>query len=270
MDEAFPSLRFVAGDAFKNFEPLLIDQLAAALIENPPHELSWIKKHTLQEYIFEAMTKAEKFSHLLTKLPKEHLNDVLALRGFLAGGILVYCLMKRYRVDFGIAPNGKKCLAVPFRAADMPSERAEFAHSDCALCLTTIAYYSNGLSYSQLQNALKKLLDLGKNAQRKFYDEWYQLSLKRMIRVKSKCISTLDNINKIDPQNKLQQKNMWNYFRRNIKAINFWLNYCIFPGEMEQYSKRLTTTSWHLAHNPSSNTIGFSGTNDNHRILPLQ
>ena len=33
---------------------------------------------------------------------------------------------------------------------------------------------------------------------------------------------------------------------------------------------RLTATSWNLAQNPSNNIVGFSGTNDNHRILPLQ
>jgi hypothetical protein len=33
---------------------------------------------------------------------------------------------------------------------------------------------------------------------------------------------------------------------------------------------RLTATSWNLAQNKSNNIVGFSGTNDNHRILPLQ
>jgi hypothetical protein len=33
---------------------------------------------------------------------------------------------------------------------------------------------------------------------------------------------------------------------------------------------RLTATSWNLAQNKSSSIVGFSGTNDNHRILPLQ
>ena len=53
--------------------------------------------------------------------------------------------------------------------------------------------------------------------------------------------------------------------------IDFWLNFCVFPTDMQQYPQRITTNSWHIAHNhPSSTCVGFSGTNDNHRILPLQ
>jgi hypothetical protein len=33
---------------------------------------------------------------------------------------------------------------------------------------------------------------------------------------------------------------------------------------------RLTGTAWNLAQNKSKRIVGFSGTNDNHRILPLQ
>ena len=40
--------------------------------------------------------------------------------------------------------------------------------------------------------------------------------------------------------------------------------YCLF------YIFRLTATSWNLAQNKSNSIVGFSGTNDNHRILPLQ
>ena len=36
------------------------------------------------------------------------------------------------------------------------------------------------------------------------------------------------------------------------------------------YFVRLTGTAWNLAQNDSKNIVGFSGTNDNHRILPLQ
>jgi len=60
------------------------------------------------------------------------------------------------------------------------------------------------------------------------------------------------------------------FYHRNMLVINFYLNTHIFPVELEQYDKRLTATSWNLAYNPSGNIVGFSGTNDNHRILPLQ
>ena len=69
-----------------------------------------------------------------------------------------------------------KKLAVPFRAADTPSERSEFKQPDVALMLTHLAYYRDGLSLQELQQALKVLMGLGKNAQSSFYDEWLRLS----------------------------------------------------------------------------------------------
>lgn len=43
-------------------------------------------------------------------------------------------------------PTARKRLAVPFRAAHVPSERAEYAQPDTALTLTALSYYYDGLS----------------------------------------------------------------------------------------------------------------------------
>ena len=47
--------------------------------------------------------------------------------------------------------------------------------------------------------------------------------------------------------------------------LTTFYNYFLFS-----YFVRLTGTAWNLAQNDSKNIVGFSGTNDNHRILPLQ
>lgn len=73
-----------------------------------------------------------------------------------------------------------KKLAVPFRAADTPSERSEFKQPDVALMLTHLAYYYDGLSLKELEQALKVLMGLGRNAQRSFYDDWLRLSKDKM------------------------------------------------------------------------------------------
>ncbi|KAG6972331.1 hypothetical protein JG687_00001494, partial [Phytophthora cactorum] len=52
-----------------------------------------------------------------------------------------------------------------------------------------------------------------------------------------------------------------------MEAINFYLNTCVFPKDTQQYPQRLSRTAWNLA--AGKNNIGFSGTNDNHRLLPL-
>jgi hypothetical protein len=72
--------------------------------------------------------------------------------------------------------TARKRLAVPFRAAHVPAERSEYAQPDTALCLTTLAYYYDGLTQQQLLDALKVLLSLGLNAQRECYKEWLKMA----------------------------------------------------------------------------------------------
>ncbi|KAE9143712.1 hypothetical protein PF005_g12398 [Phytophthora fragariae] len=52
-----------------------------------------------------------------------------------------------------------------------------------------------------------------------------------------------------------------------METINFYLNTCVFPRDTQQYPQRLSRTAWNLAAGDSN--IGFSGTNDNHRLFPL-
>ncbi|KAI9907394.1 hypothetical protein PsorP6_003621 [Peronosclerospora sorghi] len=52
-----------------------------------------------------------------------------------------------------------------------------------------------------------------------------------------------------------------------MEKINFYLNTCVFPKDTQQYPHRLSRTAWNLAAGKSN--IGFSGTNDTHRLLPL-
>eukprot|EP00978_Attheya_sp_CCMP212_P041636 scaffold241140_cov55-Attheya_sp.AAC.1 len=74
----------------------------------------------------------------------------------------------------------------------------------------------------------------------------------------------LDRVEKLDLSNRAQFKNLMTYFSFNFRTVSFWLNSCVFPEEMQHYPQRLSANSWHLAEN----AVGFSGTNDNHRILP--
>jgi hypothetical protein len=52
-----------------------------------------------------------------------------------------------------------------------------------------------------------------------------------------------------------------------MAALSFWLSNCVFLADTTTYPKREIATSWDLAVNRAS---GFSGTNDNHRLLPSQ
>ena len=68
-------------------------------------------------------------------------------------------------------------MAVPFRACDTPSERAEFKHPDAAICKTQLAYYQTGLQQGQLRDALQAILSLPLVQGRQVYRCWHNLVL---------------------------------------------------------------------------------------------
>ena len=82
--------------------------------------------------------------------------------------------------------------------------------------------------------------------------------------------SKLDSVTKVDLSNASMLCLMLKYYRYNMRTINFWLDKLVFPTETMQFPRRLVANSWHLADNARNNVIGFSGTNDNKILLPLQ
>ena len=159
-------------------------------------------------------------------------------------------------------------MSVQYRGADTPSEKAEFSHQDCAIMLTIVAYYDHGLNRKQLCDTFAVLDKKGKNAKAVIYDEWVKLSKLQMIDLDSEAVNS---INKIDLANNAQFEVLFKYFNKSIGTINLWLNSCVFPDEVDMYPKRLVANSWHVSHYTPGNQrcVGFSGTNDNHQILPL-
>ena len=67
-------------------------------------------------------------------------------------------------------------LAVPYRCARTPAERAQWAQPDTQLLLSILAYYQRGLSREQLLQAVRKLLALGLNARQAEYEGWVALA----------------------------------------------------------------------------------------------
>lgn len=77
-------------------------------------------------------------------------------------------------------------------------------------------------------------------------------------------------MDKVDPTNTQQLELMWQHLRHNMAAVDLWLSYCLLPDQTSQFPQRLTRNAWHMADNAAGAVVGFSGTNDNHRLLPLQ
>ena len=125
----------------------------------------------------------------------------------------------------------------------------------------------SGLTKSEVREAFKKLLTLGPGSQHSFYSTWFELSQAQMT---AQDREALDIVEKIDSSNEQQGLLLYKYYHFNFEVVNFWLNSCIFPTETMQYPRKLIANAWHLADNRKGFTNGFSGTDDNHRALPLQ
>ena len=87
-------------------------------------------------------------------------KTLLHFRGVLGLGILQFALQKkRWRVDYGLDQT-RTLLAVPYRAKDVPTLRADFGHPDVAVILTCLSYYYGGLKDDQLDLCFELLFKL--------------------------------------------------------------------------------------------------------------
>lgn len=266
--EAFDVIRLISDGNMDNDVQDLYFEIVDALLTDPPYEFAWLKHYQHDDQVQKFLTNS---SRSLSDLPRDLSEDrgaaLLAFRGLLACGVLRHCLEKRHHVDYGVNPNGKKRLAVPFRASNTPSERSEYGHPDSAIVLTILSYYYTGLSRDAVRAACDKLLQLGTNEQQDIYKSWFSLSQSRMPCEDARMI---DVVEKLDLSNEMQVNLLHKYYKFNMETVNFWLNHCVFPIETKQYPKKLVGNAWHLVDNKDGCVHGFSGTNDNQRLLPLQ
>lgn len=121
--ESFRSIQVTLQESMSAKIPDFTRVLAEAVLATPAHEMDWLKGHPLRESIMAALLEENEPAECINDLSDPQRNDVLALRGLLVGGLLIHCLRKRHRVDYGVARPGKKRISVPFRGADTPSLR---------------------------------------------------------------------------------------------------------------------------------------------------
>lgn len=184
------------------------------------------------------------------------------LRGLIAHGILSFSLKdKRWRVDYGLDPK-RSMLAVPYRAKDSPSVKAEFSHPDVAIALTCLSYYYGGLTENDLEICFRNLYKSDNPPME--YERW----LKGI--PTTSCNERFRRLTGINLLDKEQWKNtIVPMFRHNKSVIDFYLSGVVFPKEAKEFDHKLSTSSWDMAGEKVNPTTGFSGTNDNRYLLPL-
>ncbi|KAG5729437.1 hypothetical protein E4T56_gene6157, partial [Termitomyces sp. T112] len=186
-------------------------------------------------------------------------KHLLLYRGLFGHGLLRFVLQeKRWRVDYGLDLS-RTLLAVPYRAKDLPSLKADFGHPDVALLLTCLSYYYGGLTEEQLDQCFELLFKLDDPSLE--YNQW--------VSSQEEIFPSFRNIESVNLDDEYQRKVVLGpLFRKNKAVIDFFLSNVVFPRCAKQFPKKLSTSSWDLAETKAQVTTGFSGTNDNRYLLP--
>ncbi|KAK5744766.1 hypothetical protein LTR17_001842 [Elasticomyces elasticus] len=188
---------------------------------------------------------------------------LLLLRGLFAAGVLSFVFsQKRWRVNYGLdstrTPPTK--LAVPYRAKDMPSPRAEFSHPDVIITLTSLSYYYGGLSEVDLAAAFDHLSRSDQAVSE------YSLWVKDADNLPNAFIQ-LEGINLRDKQQ--FSKELFPRLCNGKAIIDYFLANIVFPKEMREFPQKLSASGWDIGKQKTLPTTGFSGTNDSRTVLPL-
>ncbi|KAF2490217.1 hypothetical protein BU16DRAFT_517393 [Lophium mytilinum] len=197
-----------------------------------------------------------------SKLDQLMWNTILVLRGMIACGALSFAFKeKRWRVQYGL-DQSRSQLAVPFRAKDMPSARAEYSHPDTTIILTCLSYYYKGLSNEELLYAFDALFRCDNEQEE--YEAWIRNVGLESIPVAFRQVKGIN----------LQDVEMCNIelfprLRYAKGVIDFYLSHLVFPKEMREFPQKLSSSGWDIAQMRKHATTGFSGTNDSRYILPL-
>ncbi|KAH8810980.1 hypothetical protein F5884DRAFT_897492 [Xylogone sp. PMI_703] len=198
--------------------------------------------------------------------------NIHLLRGLLVHRILLLTLKKRWNVQYGLHPD-RDPLAVPFHAKGVPSEQAEWGHPDVAILFTCLSFYYGGLTLSQLQQSLKHVLKSDDPSRE--YDRWTH-DLRYLP-------DSLREWNAINADDDAQLNEIWQHARHSMIVIDYFMNNFVFPRYAKQFHMKLQASGWDIPlfsteppHSPKSKVIthtslttGFSGTNDNRTMLPL-
>ncbi|KAF8492828.1 hypothetical protein F5888DRAFT_1857202, partial [Russula emetica] len=259
----FPIIRILDSVIFRDISSLIIDDaLGGGLSNLPLGVLPSAIRGAARRFISQKEASNEDRDLIHSHCAGTTLfKGILLLRGLLmdCDGILGYVLKeRRWRVDFGLDPS-RTLLAVPYRAKDVPSLRAEFGHPDVAITLTCLSYYYGGLSKDQLLLCFELLTKL--DDPKMEYDHWVELGHDLPAAMRQlNGVNTKDNTQVVEILVPL--------FSRNKRVVDFYLSQVVFARAAREFPSKLPTSAWDLVEDKKNIITGFSGTNDNRYLLP--
>ncbi|KAF8256571.1 hypothetical protein EI94DRAFT_1821922 [Lactarius quietus] len=174
--KGFPTMRILSQEVSRQVSSLIADDaLGGALSTLSLAVLSPSIREATRRFITRKEVSVDDHQLIRSHCSGTTLwNGILLLRGLLVDGegILGYVLKeRRWRVDYGLDPS-RTLLAVPYRAKDVPSLRAEFGHPDVAIALTCLSYYYGGLTRQQVVQCFDLVTKLDNPDME--YDQWVE------------------------------------------------------------------------------------------------
>lgn len=268
-DAGFPVFYFLRKDAETALVARLVDEICAGNTPVLPMQRYTAGERDLVKAFISAAKVDRETVRTVTImfLGKPSIaKKLLLLRGLFVHNILLLCLKKRWNVQYGLHP-AREPVAVPFRAKAVPDDRSEWGHPDVSIIFTCLAFYYGGLEKNQLQQALGRVLRSDDPSVE--YDRWTHDTVT--------LPEPLRHWNVLNVDDEGQVMEILQHLRFSVVVINYYLNHFVFPLYARQFKIKLQASGWDiplfLPHSrPSASrtlTTGFSGTNDNRRLLPL-
>lgn len=264
----FPMIYIVQREVEETLQRRLIETICHGhtSIIPLPSSFNGVYRECLRRVLNEENPDAKDFASLSKKFASKPslFKIVMLLRGLLLRRILFLCLRKRWNVQYGLHPR-RDPIAVPFEAKGVPSEQAEFGHPDVAIIFTCLSFYYTGLDIFQFKKGLGRVLKSDDPASE--YDRWT-----------AGCSSlpvALTHWNFINSDDSGQVEELWKHLQLSRSVLDHYLNTFVFPLHSKQFAVKLQSSGWDLPiFSPDckaldARTTGFSGTNDNRRMLPL-
>ncbi|KAF8260954.1 hypothetical protein EI94DRAFT_1811014 [Lactarius quietus] len=262
--KGFPTMRILNQEVSRQVSSLIVeDALGGAFSTLSLAVLSPSIREATRRFITEKEVSAKDHELIRSHCSRTTLwSGILLLRGLLVNGegILGYVLKeRRWRVDYGLDPRRQLLVAVPYRAKDVPSLKAEFGHPDVAIALTCLSYYYGGLTKKQVLQCVELLTKLDNPDME--YDQWVEFG--------EGIPTSLRQVHGINTNDDRQvDEHLVPLFSKNTRVIDFYLSQVVFPLAAKEFRSKLSTSAWDLVEEKCNVTTGFSGTNDNRYLLP--
>ena len=276
----FPVMFFLRKDVEDALLARLVDDICEGrTLIIPIRDCSDSDRLIVQQFISEAQVSRKTFERVCLMFPDKPAakQAIYLLRGLLVHRILLLTIKKRWNVQYGLHPS-RDPIAVPFHAKGIPSDQAEWGHPDVAILFTCLAFYYDGLNLSQLRQSLTHVLRSDDPSSE--YDRWAHSS--------ENLPGSLRDWSAVNVDDEIQLTEIWQCVRYNTVVIDYFLNNFVFPKHAKQFNVKLQASGWDIPLFTASSTMegsqqvsegacsyyqplttGFSGTNDNKTMLPL-